>query len=220
MKLLFLKRVRIRRYVAQVLAVFLALPPMVRSQALSPQVKPAPQGQIIQSLKVVPLAGNRENNDLERRLMAPLVVQVLDQNERPVEGAEVMFRFPSSGPGATFANQQSSKTFRTNADGQAAAVGWVANSQAGTFQVKVSASRGNEDGEATISMTNVTRVMSDRKDQHRSWWSSKWAKIGVLGVAAGTVTAIILLTRGSSASSTPRPVIIASPGAPTIGGPQ
>ena len=218
---LFFNRLRIRFYLAQVLAVFLVLPPMVRSQGSPPQVTSA-QSQTIQNLKVIPLAGNRENNDLERRIMAPLVVQVLDQNERPVEGADLVFRFPSSGPGATFANQQSSKTFRTNADGQAAAVGWVANSQAGTFQVKVSASRGNEVGETTISMTNVTRVMSDRKDKHRSWWSSKWAKIGVIGAAAGTVTAIILLTRGSSSSSssTPGPVIIASPGAPTIGGPQ
>jgi hypothetical protein len=215
MKLLLPKRLRMRRYLSQLLVVFLTLPPMAGSQALSPA-----QGQTIQNLKIVPLAGNRENNDLERRMMAPLVIQVLDQDQGPVEGAEVVFRFPSSGPGATFANQQNSKTFRTNADGQVAAVGWVANNQAGTFQVKVSASRGNEVGETTISMTNVTRVTSDRKDKHRSWWSSKWAKIGVIGAAAGTVAAIILLTRGSSSSSSAGPVIIASPGTPTIGGPQ
>jgi hypothetical protein len=222
MKLLFPKRLRMRRYLSQLLALFLALPPMAGSQVLSPEVKPGAQGQTIQNLKVVPLAGNRENNDLERRMMAPLVVQVLDQDKRPVEGAAVVFQFPSSGPGATFANQQNSKTFRTNADGQAAAVGWVANNQAGTFQVKVSASRGNEVGETTISMTNVTRVMGDRKEKPGHWWSSKWAKIGIIAVAAGTATAIILATRGSgsSSTSTPGPVIIASPGAPTIGGPQ
>jgi hypothetical protein len=217
MKLLLPKRLRMRRYLSQLLVVFLALPPMAGSQALSP----AP-GQTTQNLKVIPLAGNRENNDLERRMMAPLVIQVLDQDQRPVEGATVVFQFPTSGPGATFANQQNSKTFRTNADGQVAAVGWNANNQAGTFQVKVSASRGNEVGETTISMTNVTRVIGDRKEKSRHWWSSKWAKIGIVAVAAGTATAIILATRGSSSSSTSTagPVIIASPGAPTIGGPQ
>ena len=216
MKLLFPRRLPMHRYLSQLLAVLLALPPISRAQA------PVVQGQTIQNLKVVPLAGNRESNDLERRMMAPLVVQVLDQDQRPVEGAEVVFRFPSSGPGATFGNQQNSKTFRTNADGQAAAVGWVANSQTGTFQVKVSATRGNESGETTISMTNVTRVTSDRKEKRRHWWSSKWAKIGIIAGAAGTVTAIILLTRSSSTSSTStgQPVIIASPGIPTIGGPQ
>jgi hypothetical protein len=219
MKLLFPKRLRMHRYLSQLLAALLALPPMAGSQALSPT---AAQGQNIQNLKVVALAGDRENNDLERRMMAPLVVQVLDQDQRPVEGAEVVFRFPSSGPGATFPNQQNSKTFRTNADGQAAAVGWVANSQTGAFQVKVSATRGNESGETTISMTNVTRVMSDRKEKRRHWWSSKWAKIGIIAAAAGTVTAVILLTRGSSSTSTTsaQPVIIGSPGIPTIGGPQ
>ena len=169
MKLDFLKRLRMRCYLSQLLVVFVTLPPMAGSQA----VTPAARGQTIQNLNIIPLAGNRENNDLERRVMAPLVVQVLDQDLRPVEGAGVVFRFPSSGPGATFANQENSMTFRTNADGQVAAVGWVANGQAGTFQVKVSATRGNEAGEATISMTNVTRVRRDRKDRHRSWWPLK-----------------------------------------------
>src|ERR1700674_4514770 len=109
MKLLFPKRLRMRRYLSQLLFVFLFLLPMVGSQALAP-VTPVAQGQTIQNLKVVPLAGNRENNDLERRVMAPLVVQVLDQDKRPVEGAAVVFQFPSSGPGATFPNQQNSKT--------------------------------------------------------------------------------------------------------------
>jgi hypothetical protein len=129
--------------------------------------------------------------------MAPLVVQVLDQNSRPVQGADVIFRFPANGPGANFSNQQTAQTFRTNPDGQAAAVGWTANQQVGTFQVKVSASRGNEAGEVTISMNNVTRVIGDGKVKRKSWWSSKWAKIGVLAGAAGAVTAVILLTRGS-----------------------
>jgi len=166
----------------------------------------------------VPLAGNGESNDLERRIMAPLVVQVLDQNARPVEGADVVFQFPTSGPGAIFPNQQVSQTFRTNADGQSAAVGWIANNLVGTFRVKVSASRGNERGEITFSMTNATRVIGEGKRKRKSWWSSKWSKIGVAAGAAGAITAIILLTRDSKSVSVP--VITASPGSPTIGGPQ
>ena len=147
--------------------------------------------------------------------MAPLVVQVLDQNSRPVEGVDVVFSFPASGPGATFSNQQTSRAFRTNAEGQAAAVGWAANKQVGTFRVTVAASRGNEVGGAVISMTNVTRVVGDGKEKRKSWWSSKKAKIGLVAVAAGVVTAVILLTRDSNGTT-----ITASPGSPTIGGPQ
>src|SRR5262249_11204984 len=89
-----------RRWLALALAGWLSLPPAATPQTplAAPQpAAPAP-GQSIQSLRVVPLAGNQESNDLERRVMAPLVVQVLDQNSRPVEGADVVFTFPTTGP--------------------------------------------------------------------------------------------------------------------------
>src|SRR5271155_3599823 len=72
---------------------------------------------IVKNLKILALSGNGEMNDLERRVMAPLVVQILDQNDRPVEGAEVVFRFPLNGPGATFPGGKTSVTIRTNAGG-------------------------------------------------------------------------------------------------------
>src|ERR1035438_361030 len=59
--------------------------------------KPMAPLPVIKNLKLLVLAGNGEMNDLERRVMASLVVQVLDQNDRPVEGAEVVFRFPLNG---------------------------------------------------------------------------------------------------------------------------
>ena len=78
-----------------------------RHQRLQRQAASA-QLPVEQSLKILVLAGNGEMNDLERRVMAPLVVQVVDQNERPVEGAEVVFRFPLNGPSATFPGGKSS----------------------------------------------------------------------------------------------------------------
>jgi hypothetical protein len=209
-----------------VLAGLLVLPPnlfgQAGGQAPAPQSTPATQPATVQSLKVIPLAGNQELNDLERKVMAPLVVQVVDQNDQPVEGASVVFRFPLEGPSASFADQKNAQTYRTNADGQAAATGWTANGKVGTFKVVVTASRGNELGSTNISMTNVTRIVGQGKDNHKSWWSSKWTKIGVAVVAAGIITAVILVTRGSSSSSASKagPVITATPGSPTIGGPQ
>ncbi len=94
--------------------------------APNPAPPPSAALPVEQSLKILVLAGNGEMNDLERRVMAPLVVQVLDQNDRPVDGAEVVFRFPLNGPTATFSGGKSSDTVRTNAGGQAAAVNWMA----------------------------------------------------------------------------------------------
>jgi hypothetical protein len=171
------------------------------------------------SLKVIALAGDREMNDMERRVMAPLVVQVTDQNDRPVEAANVVFRFPLNGPGATFADQKTSKTVRTNGQGQAAATGWMANGQTGTFQVHVTASYGNQIGEVVVSMTNVTRITGEGRSfrRHRSWYSSKWVKIALIVGGAAVVTGIILLVKNRGSSTQP---ITVSPGSPTVGAPQ
>jgi hypothetical protein len=201
-----------------VLVWLMALPPNASAQApaSAEQGTPAPPAATVQSLKVIALTSNQSMNDLERKVMAPLVVQIVDQNDQPVEGADVIFRFPLDGPSASFAGQKGAQTFRSNADGQAAAIGWTANGKVGAFQIQVTASRGNEQGSATISMTNVTRIADASKQPRKHWWSSKWAKIGIIAGAAGIIVAIVLATTGSSG---PR-VVVATPGSPTIGGPQ
>jgi hypothetical protein len=73
------------------LASILAFPPNLLAQ--QPPVQPPPESlPVVENLRVIPLAGNHAMNDLERRIMSPLVVQVLDQNARPVEGAQVILR--------------------------------------------------------------------------------------------------------------------------------
>jgi hypothetical protein len=199
----------------------LALPPNLGAQQTPApqQTKPMAPLPTVQNLKVVPLAGNREMNDLERKIMAPLVVEVLDQEDRPVEGAEVVFRFPLTGPGAVFTGQKNSQTVRTNGQGEAAATGWMTNNEVGTFQVHVTAVYGNQMGETTISMTNVTRIVNEgnTRRKHRRWYSSRWSKIGMIAGGAALVTGIVLATRGGG--STTKTISI-SPGSPTVGGPQ
>jgi len=172
-----------------------------------------------QSLHIRVLAGNDEQNDLERRLMAPLVVQVTDRDERPMEGAEVVFRFPISGPGATFAGGRTSVTVRTNTNGQAAALNWMANGQVGKFQVHVNASYGNQVGETTLSMVNVTRgVAVPPNSKTAGWWSHRWVKVAVIGGGAAVVAiAVVLATRGGSKSSSGSTTI--TPGSPSVGAP-
>lgn len=189
------------------------IPALLAAQTPAPQ--PVGQLPMTQSLKILPLAGNNEQNDLQRRVMAPLVVQVLDQNSRPVEGAQVTFRFPITGPGAAFAGGKSSQTFGTNADGQVAATGWVANGEVGRFPVKVTAILRNEMGEATLYLENVTVVRADdRAKAKKSIWSNKWTWIAIAG-AAGGVAGGILATRGNGGGSS---AVIIAPGNPTVGG--
>ena len=200
-----------------------AAPPQVTTPPATPNPAPAQPGAqlpVEQSLKIRVLAGNDEMNDLERRVMAPLVVQVVDQNERPIESAEVVFRFPISGPGATFTGGKSSVVVRTNGTGQAAATNWMANGQVGTFQVHVNASYGNQVGEATVSMTNVTRVVAEaKKSTARGWWSHRWVKVAVIGGAALAVgLGVYFGTRGSSKGS--GSTVTINPGSPGVGAPN
>jgi hypothetical protein len=194
--------------------------PAAAPQATPPPVIPTAQLPVEQSLKIRVLAGNNEMNDLERRIMAPLVVQVVDQNERPIESAEVVFRFPISGPSATFAGGKSSIVARTNGTGQVAATNWMANGQVGTFQIHVNATYGNQVGEAIVSMTNVTRVVAEaKKSTARGWWSHRWVKIAVIGgVAAAIGIGVYLGTRGGSKSG--GSTVTINPGSPGVGAPQ
>ncbi len=180
--------------------------------------QPLAQLPVEQSLKIRVLAGNNEMNDLERRVMAPLVVQVVDRDERPVDSAEVVFRFPLTGPGATFAGGKTSETARTNTEGQAAALNWMANGQVGRFQVHVTASYANQVGEATLSMTNVTRVVEEKpKTGAAGWWSHRWVKVAVIGGAAAIAAGVFLATRGGSKGS--GSTITITPGSPGVGAP-
>lgn len=209
-----------------VLIFLLALPSSVYGQqtATPPPAQPMAQIPVVQDLKLLPLAGKDAMNDLERHVMTPLVVEVLDKNDRPIEGADVVFRFPLKGPGATFANQKTSRTFRTNGQGEAAATGWTANGEVGSFQVHATATYGNQMGEVTFSMSNVTRIVEDKRDHNRrKWWTTRKFKIAVIVGVAATVTAIVLAKElgGSSGKSTTvvPPTITITPGAPSVGGP-
>jgi hypothetical protein len=174
-------------------------------------------------LRILPLAGNNEANDLQRKAMAPLVVNVLDQDGRPVDGADVVFRFPVIGPSATFANQQPNATFRTDADGQAAATGWMANNQVGSFRVQILATRGTETGETSIIMSNVARAEDIAVKPQQHWWSKKWVKVAIIAGAAAAAGGTIWAMQsgnGSGGGNGSPSVIVGVPGSPTIGGPR
>jgi hypothetical protein len=204
-----------------------AAPPQAAPQVpAAPAATPAPaqpippaQLPVEQSLKITVLAGNNEMNDLQRHVMAPLVVQVTDQNDRPMDGAQVVFRFPINGPGATFAEGKTSATVRTNSGGQAAATNWMANGEVGTFEVHVNASYGNQIGETTLKMTNVTRIEEAKKVSRReSLWSHRWFKVAVIGGAALAVgLGVYFGTRGGGAKS--GNTVGVSPGPVTVSGP-
>jgi hypothetical protein len=207
-------RANLQRAMAVFLAGLLASPSMALAQQAPPaqSAKTPPAAETVRTLRIIALAGRNGENDLQTRVMSPLVVQVLDSNDRPVEGASVIFRFPPSGPSANFANGDLTQTVLTNSGGQARATGWNANMEVGQFAVFVTASRGNEQGTLSIPMENVPHATPVTERKQKRWFTSKWAILSYIA-AAGVITAVIL-THDSSTT------IRGVPGTPTVGGPQ
>ena len=199
-----------KRLLALLLAIQSAVPAWVLAQQpLTPTPAPA---MTIGSLRILVLEGAGATNSTEKHLATPPVVEVRDENDRPVEGATVVFRLPPSGPGAVFPGQALSRTFRTNLQGQVIATGLTPNNQVGAFRIHVTATAGNKMGEADISQINSASGFAAHTVAARGklprWW--KWAALSGVGVA---VVVIIVVAKGGSSKST----VTISPGPVTIG---
>ena len=158
------------------------------------------------------LEGQRSINNTTRHIGIQPVVEVRDQNDRPVEGATVVFRLPPSGPGGTFPGNSPTFTSRTTVQGQAAASGFIPNDLQGRFDIHVTATLQNHTGETTISQTNSTNSLSLQPPPPVSYWKKhKYWLIG--GAAAVAVGITLALTLGSSKSTN---TVTITPGQVTI----
>ncbi len=77
------------------LSFLLAVPDVARA---------APQAPAPAKLNIVIVEGEGAINNIRQRTAREPIVQVEDENHRPVAGAAVLFLLPENGPGGTFAN--------------------------------------------------------------------------------------------------------------------
>ena len=166
-------------------------------------------------LAIVVVEGEGAVNNLKAQAVAPTVIQVVDENQKPIAGAAVVFFLPNQGPGGTFFDSTRSLTVTTDAQGRATIRGIRFNRLSGQMQIRVTASSGGQTATATITQTNVGGPGG-------SPGLSTKAKIWiVVGVAAGVTVGVVLGTRGGSSSSgaASTPPITITPGTPTVGAP-
>lgn len=186
----------------------------VDGQPAAPQVA-APAQQLVapvtQSLKILVLEGQHSVNDVTRRIGVQPVVEVRDENDRPVEGANVIFRLPPNGPGGTFDGHALSETVRTNGHGQAGASGFAPNAAPGTFDIHVTALLGSRMGQATITQTNAANrlVMVAPQVNKKPMWRNKYVLIAIgAAAAAGIALAVASGSGNKGVTITPGPVTI------------
>jgi hypothetical protein len=71
-----------------------------------------------------------------------VTVQVTDETGKPIENASVSFRLPEEGPSGTFSNGSRLEIVTTKADGRAAAWGMQWNRTEGSFEIRITAVKG------------------------------------------------------------------------------
>jgi hypothetical protein len=166
-------------------------------------------------LKIVVIEGEAAQNNVRTRTATAPVVEVRDENDKPVSGAEVVFQLPAAGPGGSFHGWMRNQTVRTNAEGRAAATGLTPNDELGRFNIKVTATAGTRTATGVIAQSNVSGGGMG------SGSSRKWWVIGALGAGALAGGIYAATSNGDSGTNGPpgNPVTI-TPGAVTVAGPR
>ena len=166
-------------------------------------------------IHIVILEGEGAINNVRQRVAREPIIQVEDENRKPVAGAAVTFLLPNQGAGATFPNGARSLTITTDSKGQAVARGLKPNSVNGKYEIRVNASHQGRTDSTIINQTNAVVA------------AAVSAKLLLLLALAGGAAAAgaVAATRGGGGGNTPNtpgpggPTVI-TPGSPTVGGPQ
>jgi hypothetical protein len=176
-----------------------------------------PQG----GLKLVIVEGDGAVNNIQQRVAREPIVQVTDEDDRPVAGAVVAFTLPDHGASGVFADGSRLFTTTTDANGRAVARGFQANNVTGEFEMNVTASYAGKSVSRRIKMTNLARAVPVA--------SGGGGKIFLIlalvgGAVAGGVAAAAGGSGGSSPAASPAPPpaagIVISPGAGSVGPPR
>jgi len=170
------------------------------------------------SLQIVSVEGDGAINNVKQRVNREPIVQVEDENHKPVAGAAIIFFLPNDGPGGVFANGTTSLTTTTNAQGQAVARGIRFNNQAGAMQIRVAASFAGQTASAIITQTNVVGASASGSSSSGTSLTTRILIIGAV-VGAGIAAGVVVANRGGTSSTTGPGTVTINPGTVTVGGP-
>lgn len=185
---------------------------------------PAWAQQAATGLRINIVEGEGAINNVRQRVNREPIVQVEDNNRKPVAGAVVIFFLPDQGASGTFADGSRMLMTVTDNQGRAVARGIRPNNQSGPMQIRVTASFQGLTASSVISQTNVAASAASGASGAGLSAGAKWAIIlGIAGGAAAAGAVIATHSGGGSSSptspSSPSPIVITPGGTPTVGGP-
>jgi hypothetical protein len=172
------------------------------------------------TLQVSVLDGEGAFNDIKHGQARMPVVEVRDDDGRPVPRAQVVFQLPDMGASGTFADGSRTLVANTDAQGRATAPGMKPNKVEGMYVIHVAASKDGAVGRAEIRQSN-TLAGGDQTAQSGGHGKLK-ILIAIAGAAGGAAIAAARAGGGSKSSGAPpaAPPTSLTVGAVTIGGPR
>jgi hypothetical protein len=166
-------------------------------------------------LNIVIVEGEGAINNVRQRTAREPIVQVEDENHRPVSGAAVLFMLPDSGPSGVFEGGGRILQVKTDSLGRAVAKGLRVNDIQGKFQIQVQASYEGVTANATIPQVNAVLTAGAAAGGHGKL-------IAILAAVGGAAAVgIVLATRKKNNDEQPNQVRYTSitAGTPTVGAP-
>jgi hypothetical protein len=200
------------RWLLPVLAASISLPlaPAAHAQNVAPV------------LNIVIVEGEGAINNIKQRTAREPVVQVEDENHKPVAGAAVVFALVDHGAGGTFTGGAHTLTVVSDSQGRAVARGFHPNHIQGKFEIHVTASLNGVTATAVIAQTNVIAAGTAGAATAAAGISGKLIAVIVVAAAAaagGTAYAATHSGGGTAASTTNSPITV-TPGTGTVGPPK
>jgi hypothetical protein len=170
-------------------------------------------------LNLVIVEGDGAINNVRQRTAREPIVQVEDENHKPVAGVAVIFALPTQGASGTFANGSNTLTVMTDEQGRAVARGLRPNTVKGQYQIHVTASHNGQTANANITQSNAV-VAGAAGGAAAAGISGKLIAVLVIAAAAAAGGALYAThSGGSSSNSTPTLVTITA-GTGTVGAPH
>jgi hypothetical protein len=189
------------KFLALVLALALLGQPLLQAEA-----PPAPQ------LQITILDGEGALNNIKQQTAREPIVQVQDENHRPVAGALVIFSLPQSGPSGTFAGGSTEFDGVTDAAGRATATGLTPNKVVGKYQIQVDAKYHGLTAHTTINQSNYMGSNASAAHAATHAFPLKAVLIVAAVGAAAAVAAIVATQSGNQgATITAGPPTVTAP---------
>jgi hypothetical protein len=168
-----------------------------------------------QRLSLIVVEGEGAVNNVKQRTSRATIVQVEDENHRPVAGAAVIFLLPNDGPGGSFVGGAKTAALVTDSNGQAVMPRMQPNQLTGSFQIRVNASYQGMQAAITITQSNGEGAAGSSstppaKPASHTGISGKAIGIIVAVAAAGAVGAAVALRGGGSSQPGTPPATAAS----------